>query len=344
MTPSTDRPVVASRPGKAPGVQAAEESIRARLRERRARLDEALARASDPARLEALLNEIDSALERMDAGTYGVCEICRDSIEPGYLSIDPLVRICLSHLSPDQQKAMERDLELAARIQTGLLPKQHLRLSGWEVTHHYEPAGMVSGDYCDVISGENLQESFLLVGDASGKGVSASLLMSQMHAIFRTLIGSLPGLTDLFSRANRLLTETTGSAYFATLVCAAVNGSGRVRIINAGHCPPLVVRRGQVEEGESTGLPLGLFYSAEYDCRFVDLEPGDFLLFYTDGLTETRNPREEQYGTERLKSLVRGGARLSPHDLIETIVRDVTVFRETSPRQDDLTIMLIQKI
>jgi sigma-B regulation protein RsbU (phosphoserine phosphatase) len=344
MTLPNDRPVAAPATGTTPSAHPGEGSIRARLSERRARLDEALAKTDDPVRLEALLNEIDAALERIDAGTYGICEICRESIEPEYLGMDPLVRICLSHLSADQQRAMERDLELASKIQSALLPKQHLRLHGWEVTHHYEPAGMVSGDYCDVICGEDQHESFFLVGDASGKGVAASLLMSQMHAVFRTLIGALPGLPDLFSRANRLLTETTGSASFATLVCAAVNGTGRVRLINAGHCPPLVVRRGSVEEGESTGLPLGLFSSAQYDCRYVELEPGDFLLFYTDGLTETHNSLEEQYGPERLKSLVRDAAQLSSHELIGKIVSDVTAFRGTSPRQDDLTIMLIRKL
>jgi sigma-B regulation protein RsbU (phosphoserine phosphatase) len=343
MTLQTNRPVAPHPAARPPEVQSNDDAVRARLRDRRARLDEAFAKANDPARIEALLHEIDSALDRIDAGTYGVCEMCKDAIEPEYLSLDPLVKICLSHLTPDQQRAMERDLELASRIQSGLLPQKHLHLKGWEITHHYEPAGMVSGDYCDVITGDNLEESFFLVGDASGKGVSASLLMSQMHAIFRTLIGSLPGLTDLFCRANRLLTETTGSAYFATLVCAAVNGSGRVRLINAGHCPPLVVRGGSVVESESTGLPLGLFYSAEYDCRYVELEPGDFLLFYTDGLTETRNPREEQYGSERLASLVRQGARLTPRELIDSILKDVTAFRETSPREDDLTIMLIRR-
>lgn len=344
MTPTNERSAVASAIGQTRPFQDKEDSIRARLSERRARLDEALARTSDPGRLEALLNEIDSALERIESGSFGVCEVCKESIEPEYIGLDPLVRFCLSHLSPEQQRAMERDLELAYRIQAGLLPEQHLRLGGWEVTHHYEPAGMVSGDYCDVITGDGLQESFLLVGDASGKGVSASLLMSQMHAIFRTLIGTLPGLPDLFARANRLLTETTGSASFATLVCAAVNGTGRVRLINAGHCPPLVVKQGCVEEGESTGLPLGLFYSAEYDCKYVELEPGDFLLFYTDGLTEARNPREEQYGVERLKSLVCQSASLPPAGIIEAVVSDVSAFREASPRQDDMTIMVIRRL
>jgi sigma-B regulation protein RsbU (phosphoserine phosphatase) len=336
--------MVASQPAKPPGELRKEDSIRARLRDRRARLDEALENAKDPGRLEALLREIDSALERIDAGTYGTCEICKEAIEPEYLGIEPLVRICLSHLTDAQQRAMERDLELAASIQSQLLPRNHIRHNGWEVSRHYEPAGMVSGDYCDVIDGEPSHESYFLVGDASGKGVSASLMMSQIHAIFRTLIGTLPGLTDLFSRANRLLTETTGSAHFATLVCAAVNGTGRVRIINAGHCPPLIVKRGTVAEGESTGLPLGLFYSAEYDCRYVDLETGDFLLFYTDGLTEARNTSDEQYGTERLRSLVAASSDFAPQTLIETIVRDVNAFRGAVPREDDLTIMLIRKI
>jgi len=340
MTPHAENPVAA-------GVHAGrrkEETVRARLEERRARLDEALEKASDPQRLESVLKEIDAAIDRINAGTYGVCEICRDAIEPESLRADPLMRICLSHLSEEQQRTIERDLELAARIQMQLLPEKQLQHNGWEVTHHYAPAGMVSGDYCDVISGGPAHESFFLVGDASGKGVAASLLMSQMHAIFRTLIGTLPGLPDLFCRANRLLTATTGAAQFATLVCAAVNGTGRVRIINAGHCPPLIVRGGSVEEGESTGLPLGLFYNADYDCRYVDLAPGDFLLFYTDGLTESRSPSGEQYGPGRLAQLVGKSAALASGEILGAILADLTSFRGSTSAEDDLTIMVIRKL
>ncbi|HUI09077.1 MAG TPA: SpoIIE family protein phosphatase [Bacteroidota bacterium] len=340
MTPRAENSVAA-------GVQSRrmkDDAVRARLQERRARLDEAMEKASDPARLEAVLKEIDSAIEKINCGTYGVCEICKDAIEPEYLGTNPLVRICLSHLTEEQQRSMERDLELASTIQKQLLPERQLRHNGWEVTHHYAPAGMVSGDYCDVISGGPAHESFFLVGDASGKGIAASLLMSQMHAIFRTLIGTLPGLPDLFCRANRLLTATTGSTQFATLVCAAVNGTGRVRLINAGHCPPLIVKGGTVEEGESTGLPLGLFYTADYDCRYVDLAAGDFLLFYTDGLTESRNAAGEQYGTERLVPLVRKSARMASGALIEAILSDLSSFRGPSRAEDDLTIMVIRKL
>jgi len=340
MTPRAENPVAA-------GVHSSrhkDEAVRARLQERRARLDEALERASDPARLEAVLKEIDAAIDRINTGTYGVCELCRDAIEPETLQADPLMRICLSHLSDEQQRAIERDLELAARIQMQLLPDKQLQHNGWEVTHHYAPAGMVSGDYCDVISGGPAHESFFLVGDASGKGVAASLLMSQMHAIFRTLIGTLPGLPDLFCRANRLLTTTTGSTQFATLVCAAVNGTGRVRIINAGHCPPLIVRGGSVEEGESTGLPLGLFYTADYDCRYVELAPSDFLVFYTDGLTESRNNAGEQYGPERLKDIVGKSASMGSGAILSAILADLSSFRGSSRADDDLTIMVIRKL
>ena len=340
MTPRTENQVAA---GVRTGLPK-EDAVRAQLQERRVRLDEALARASDPARLEVVLKEIDAALERINGGTFGVCELCRDAIEPVYLEADPLMRICLSHLSDEQQRTMERDLELAARIQQQLLPEKQLQHNGWEVTRHYAPAGMVSGDYCDVISGGPAHESFFLVGDASGKGVAASLLMSQMHAIFRTLIGTLPGLPDLFCRANRLLTATTGSMQFATLVCAAVNGTGRVRIINAGHCPPLIARGGNVAEGESTGLPLGLFYDADYDCRYVDLVPGDFLLFYTDGLTESRNPAGEQYGAGRLLQLVANSSSMPSGALLDAILADVSSFRGGSPVEDDLTIMVIRKL
>jgi len=340
MTPRTDSQVSAG----VGTVRPHEAAVRARLQASRARLDEALAKASDPSRMEAVLKEIDAAIEKINGGTFGVCEICKEAIEPEYLATDPLMRICLSHMSEEQQRTMERDLELAARIQQQLLPEKHLHHDGWEVTHHYAPATVVSGDYCDVISGGPAHESFFMVGDASGKGVAASLLMSQMHAIFRTLIGTLPGLPDLFCRANRLLTATTGSAQFATLVCAAVNGTGRVRIINAGHCPPLIVKGGSVGEGESTGLPLGLFHNSDYDCRYVDLAPGDFLLFYTDGLTESRNASGEQYGSERLVRLVGKSAALPSGALLETILADLSAFHGTAPAEDDLTIMVIRKL
>ncbi|HXX63391.1 MAG TPA: PP2C family protein-serine/threonine phosphatase, partial [Bacteroidota bacterium] len=271
------------------------------------------------------------------------CEVCKEMIEPAHLASDPLVRICLSHLSSEEQRAIERDLELASSIQSRFLPKKHFVHDGWEITRHYEPAGSVSGDYCDAILGDESGAAYFLVGDVSGKGVAASLLMSQLHAIFRTLVGTNAAPNDLFSRANRLLNESAHTSHFATLVCAKADPTGGISLINAGHWPPLLLRAGKVEEKESTGLPLGLFYSAQYACTSLTLAKGECLLFYTDGLTEARNASDEEYGIARLKSLLQRIGSLPGEELIQAILKDLDTFRGDISRTDDLTLMLIRR-
>jgi sigma-B regulation protein RsbU (phosphoserine phosphatase) len=340
MNPLTDKSV--ARPALSV-VHAHDGAVRAQLVDRRARLGEVLKQAKDQVRLAMLLQEIDSALERIDGGSFGICEVCKGAIESEYLAANPLVRVCLSHLSSEEQRAIERDLELASTIQSRFLPKKHFMHDGWEITRYYEPAGLVSGDYCDAILGDESGNAFFLVGDVSGKGVAASLLMSQIHAIFRTLIDTNAAPNDLFSRANRLLTKSALSSHFATLVCATAEASGGVRLINAGHCPPLLVRSGKVEEQESNGLPLGLFYSAQYGCTSLTLSSGEFLLFYTDGLTEARNVQDEEYGLDRLKSLLLGTKDLPGEELLESILKDLSAFRGGATRTDDLTLMVIRR-
>ena len=127
----------------------------------------------------------NAALARMDEGTFGTCETCHDSVEKERLLSDPLIRFCLDHLTHEEQRALESDLELAARIQKGLLPPPEMSAAGWQVRYHYEPLGPVSGDYCDVLESDS--GLLFLFGDVSGKGVAASMLMSHLHATFRSL-------------------------------------------------------------------------------------------------------------------------------------------------------------
>jgi len=114
-------------------------------------------------------------------------------------------------------------------MQSGLLPPREQRFDSWEIAHHYQPLGAVSGDYCDVIQCP-AGELFVLMGDASGKGVAASLLMTQLHAMFRSLIHCNISLKELMERANRILCEGNGGRSFATLVCARIGPTGRVEI------------------------------------------------------------------------------------------------------------------
>lgn len=171
----------------------AESALRDQLRDRRRRLEEAVGAGGGTARLTHLLQDIDAALARIDAGTYGVCESCHESIEIERLLGDPLARTCLDHLTPGERQALEEDLDLAARVQDRLLPENFPAVSGWEACYRYEPAGALGGDYCDLVaSGSDRRALYFLLGDVAGKGMAASILMASLRAIVRTLAESGP--------------------------------------------------------------------------------------------------------------------------------------------------------
>ena len=218
--------------------------IRTQLIDRRQRLERVIDESKETARLVGLLQEVDSALEQVADGTYGACKTCGDPIEEELLLTDPLVSFCLDHLDSDQQRALEQDLELASRIQAALLPENGVRTGGWRIHYLYEPAGPVSGDYCDLVSFEGEDEGLLFViGDVSGKGVAASMLMSHLHAIFHSLVSFDLSVAQLVERVSRLMCESTLPTHFATLICGKAAKDGKVEICNAGHLPPLVSRR-----------------------------------------------------------------------------------------------------
>jgi sigma-B regulation protein RsbU (phosphoserine phosphatase) len=317
--------------------------LRTQLLERRERLESAIAEFEETTHLVHLLQEVDAALQRMDTGSYGLCEVCHDPIEEDRLTADPLLRNCLDHLTPGQRRALEQDLDLASQIQNGLLPKQSLSFAGWEVYYHYEAAGPVSGDYCDWVSAGR-SNLFFLLGDVSGKGVAASMLMAHLHAIFRSLITLDLPVSQLVEQANRVFCESTAPEYFATLVCGKASGAGAVEVCNAGHCPPLWVRGGEVTSIEATGLPVGLFCSGQYSVKKMQLAAGDSLLLYTDGLSEARNGSDAEYGVERLSKLAGGCHGLSPRALIGICLEDLAAFQSGTPKTDDLTLVAVRRV
>jgi sigma-B regulation protein RsbU (phosphoserine phosphatase) len=207
------------------------------LIERRNMLETAAAR-SDADQLAELLDAVDEALHRMEHGDFGICEVCDAPIESEILLDDPLAKICLECLSTDQRRALEHDLSLASSIQRRLLPQQEFDAPGWEGYYHYEPHGVVSGDFCDVI--RDGEETLVLLGDISGKGVSAALLMSHLSAIFRGLSDSGAPLVSIMERANRLFSAAIPAGSFATMVAVRLRPDGEVELSNAGHVPPIV--------------------------------------------------------------------------------------------------------
>lgn len=317
-------------------------ALRQQLLSRRQRLDAALAANQRTTQFVSLLQDIDAALERMEAGTFGICETCHDTIEGDRLLLDPLCRNCLDHLSSAEQRALERDLDLALQVQRGLLPPENLKVDGWSFAYAYRPARAVSGDYCDVIVTEPAA-AYFLVGDITGKGVAASLLMANLHAIFRSLAGATGSASELVAKANRIFCQGVGASHFATLVCGRADGQGNVEICNAGHCLPFLVSNGEVRPTPSTGLPIGLFADGEYGSEPLRMGKGDSLVFYSDGLSELFNPAGQLYGAERLMELLRANGDFSPRELLAGIVADADRFRAGGPAGDDLTVMVLRR-
>ncbi|MFC5862513.1 SpoIIE family protein phosphatase [Acidicapsa dinghuensis] len=323
----------------------AADTFRPQLLERRSRLQAASGTVSDDY-LSELIAEVDAALERIELGSFGICESCHDTIEADRLKHNPLCRFCLDHLNQAERKSHQQDLDLATQIQSQLLPCRNIALDNWETQYRYEPVGAVGGDYCDLIvktaDSSNHQSLFFAVGDVAGKGVAASLLMTHLSAILRSLsLMDLP-LEEMVSRANRLFCESTGPAHYATLVCGRTTLTG-VEVCNAGHCPPLLLRQEGTERLDSNGLPLGLFSGGQYTITHRSLGAGESLVLYSDGITEAQCPAGEDYQEERLVSSLRDRFEHGPEAMADGVLHDIARFRETHPASDDMTVLVVRK-
>lgn len=316
-------------------------SLKNHLTERRGRLQETIKYVPDSAKLFALLQEVDSALERIDTGTYGICDVCHDPIETDRLIMDPLLTVCLDHLNHNQKKALEQDLELAIKIQRNLLPQNHLMVNGWNFCYLYSPVGTVSGDFCEFIKLDEENVLFAL-GDVSGKGISASLMMSHLHALIRSLLSFNLPVNEIATRVNRLFCESTLSTHYATMVFGKANMDGKVELCIAGHNPPFLLKDGKVISLNATGIPVGLFAQSDYELVEFDLCKGNSLILYTDGLTEA-SVNETEYGEERLKQLLQKSTELPAEMLLDAIINDQKSFIKDSPLFDDIAVSVIAK-
>jgi len=317
-------------------------SIKKQLTEKKGLLQDAVNVSPENRNLNKLLNDVDAALKEMDEGTYGICELCNEPIETDSLLADPLLKVCLTHLNTVQRQALEDDLEYAGKIQQAMLPEKEIKTSEWEFAHHYRPAGIVSGDFCDLIPADDGSHIFML-GDVSGKGVSASIMMSGLHALIHSLQSLNLPINEILQKANRLFCESTLSTNYATLVVGRVVPGGTVEICVAGHNPPLIVKDGKVTPINATGIPVGMFCSAEYDVERFEFDKNDFLLLYTDGLSEA-SVNETEYGTGRIKKHVAALNGLSAKQIITDVLVKQQTFLGNTRLEDDITVAAIRKI
>jgi phosphoserine phosphatase RsbU/P len=237
---------------------------------------------------------------------------------------------------------LDHDIEIASKLQQGLLPKALPNLPDVAVAGSTLACYSVGGDCFDVIDLDGGRHGFF-VGDISGKGIPAALLATLLQGIFFTTASMDIALTGVFSRVNRYLCERAGGDRYATVFYGVLDKMGAFEYVNAGHVPPLIRRAsGAIERLDLASFPVGMFPEAEYESAAVKLEKGDYLVIYTDGVSEAVNVQTEMFEEERLRHMLENFKGQTVEELAETIREGVKTFTEGAAQSDDITILVVQ--
>jgi sigma-B regulation protein RsbU (phosphoserine phosphatase) len=249
------------------------------------------------------------------------------------------------HLRALEQERLEREMHLAAEIQRQILPKGAPQLPGYQLAGWNRPAREVGGDYYDMFPTRGGRMG-LVVGDVSGKGIPAALMVSTLHSALRLLLDQTGIGPPLLEKLNRHILESSMPNKFITMFLAELDPeTGALLYVNAGHNPGLLLRsNGRVEELGSGGVPLGLLPGSRYQAREVTVDPGDLLCLYSDGITEAESPEEEEHGTERLCEVLRAH-RDAPaiQGVLDAIRESVEGFTRGRPQGDDQTLLVVRR-
>jgi phosphoserine phosphatase RsbU/P len=241
-----------------------------------------------------------------------------------------------------EKQRLEEDIRVAAEIQSSLLPQSTPAVPGYGLAGLHQPCRTVGGDYYDFI----LHEGRLLfaLGDVSGKGTGAALLMTVLRASVRDHWTD-PEIAEAVARINRTVSQNVpGNKYITFFMGRLDPGSGRIEYVNAGHNPPLLVRAdGSVDTLGEGGMVLGFFESVVYARGTARLHPGDTLLVFSDGVTETWSPGDEEFGDERLVAVAVRGKALDPQALQEQILKALDSFAGGAKATDDRTLIVLKR-
>jgi serine phosphatase RsbU (regulator of sigma subunit) len=244
----------------------------------------------------------------------------------------------------EEQRAKQRieeELDVARRIQHSLMPR-HLPTEGWFVVcGSSESSHQVGGDYYDVVAiGPEVWS--LVVADVSGKGVSSALLASFLQGAFLSA-SSTTDIPEVLSRINTFLSDRSEHGKYATMFYSKLDSAGRLTYANAGHCPSLLVRMtGKIERLEANSMPVGLMPGAAFELDHRDLEPGDRIVLYTDGVTEAQNEAGDFFGRKRLREAVQKAGSANCTDLHAAIHQAILDFTAGAEQADDLTLVVVE--
>ena len=245
-----------------------------------------------------------------------------------------------------ERRRLEEELNLARSIQVALLTEDLPEIPGWEIHAGNIPSRLVSGDfYKAVLRGGGGGELVLLLADVSGKGMAASLLTASLEAMIAGLVEETADPVVVCDRVGPLLHRRTPTAKYATAFLAVVEPEqGRVRYVNAGHNPGLVVGAdGSLRKLGSTGQPLGLLQGSTYRAAELVLSPGDLMVLYSDGITEAADPEEREYGVERLVRVMTEGRSEPLAEIGRRLEADLESFADGVAFADDRTVLMLRR-
>ena len=262
-------------------------------------------------------------------------------LESSFISFWLLLFVLLLEL---KDKLLARDeLEVGRAVQCALLPTDNPCLSGWDIWLFTRPANDVGGDLVDYLF---LTENRLAVmlGDVSGKGLGAALLMAKLQATMRAVAFDHDSLADFGTRVNQILCRDGLPGRFTTLIYLEIEPeTDTVRLINAGHMPPLIVRSDQSTSLPPVSLPMGVQMEAEYVEQQAVINQGDLVLIYSDGLSEALNDRGEFYGEDRVRLLIEQLRKTTAPEAGQQILDDVKGFTGEERQTDDLSLIVLKR-
>ncbi|MFC2172714.1 PP2C family protein-serine/threonine phosphatase, partial [Acidobacteriota bacterium] len=250
------------------------------------------------------------------------------------------------HLEMVDKERMDRELAIARDIQRRLLPTGPPVITGYDIGARAVPCREVGGDYYEFLPYDEGAPLGFAIADVSGKSVPASLLMAFAGASTRALyVGGQNDPLDLTTALNRILTESSDENRFMSFFYGTLSiADGSLRYVNAGHNPPFVVRKdGSIGRLETGGVVLGLFLDAEFREGRLNLNPGDVLALYTDGLTEVFDLKEREFGEDRLMETVKSHAHLPCDEILDAVYSEVYRFSQQEHLSDDATMIIIKR-
>ncbi|PWT92167.1 MAG: hypothetical protein C5B54_04005, partial [Acidobacteria bacterium] len=259
-----------------------------------------------------------------------------------HLTMDQLRR-SLAEKNEELARAHKREMEMALRVQSQLLPTTTPHIPGWQFAASWKPAREVSGDYYDFIRSSNHLD--VVIADVSGKGMPAALFMAATRSIVRAKATADLAPAESMIQANSLITADAARGMFITVFYAEIDPQKRaVTYVNCGHNPPYWFKAHEREIVEllPTGGVVGINESSQWKQQQIQMEQGDLLLLYTDGITEAFNEEDQEFGEARLKGILMENSQNSPEQILPEIHSALDAYVGSAPQSDDRTIVLIK--